>query len=134
VIDGGGFKAQSGSLSVNYQTGPVLYQLYPFKYSSGAQFGPGGNFTATAGTASACSGCQFLGAWKWTTLRVDVLSSGEYVYTFSGELSGTFVDSVGNKHHASASYTQHMQPQSGLLGDASVEGFGAGGLSIVKLD
>ena len=30
VIDGGGFKAQSGSLSVNYQTGPVLYQLYPF--------------------------------------------------------------------------------------------------------
>jgi len=82
----------------SFTTGPNLNQLNQHNYSKGASFGPGGGFDAYNRTATWCKNqCHFSGTFISAQLTRATLSNGTYVYTLTGELTGTYTTDIGTK-------------------------------------
>lgn len=80
----------------SFQTGPNLNRLNQNNYSKGANFGPGGAFDAYNRTAAWCTNqCHFSGTFVSAQLTRATLSDGTYVYTLTGELTGTYTTDDG---------------------------------------
>jgi len=82
---------QDAGYGYSFMTGPNSNPASLSGYSEGASFGEGGNFDAYDNTAAWCTKvCHFSGNWVWSKLTETVLSNGTYVYTLTGEMTGTY--------------------------------------------
>ena len=64
----------------------------------GASFGAGGAFNAYNNSAAWCKNvCHFSGTWVSAQLSRAVLSDGTYVYTLTGQLTGTYTTDNGER-------------------------------------
>jgi hypothetical protein len=134
------FNFQGGHV-VKFHTGPILNQQYPYDYSNGAHFGPGGHFSLASealpylfcGSAADGKACTYDAHWVWASLDLLTLSDGTYIYTFRGELMGTYFDPPsGTVHHVRAFYEQPSLDQyNPFAGQNGQQSWGAGTLQVI---
>lgn len=130
-----------GLHQVKFHTGPILNQQAPYDYRSGAQFGPGGHFSLTSevipflfcGTLADGQACTYNAKWVWASLDSLTLSDGTYIYTFRGELVGTYFDPVVKTlKHVRGFYEQPSLDQNNPFAGANgQQSWGAGTLQII---
>jgi hypothetical protein len=90
---------QDTGYGYSFITGPTITPPVSLdSYANGASFGAGGEFNAYNNTAEWCkSVCHFSGTWVSAQLSRVVLSNGTYVYTLTGELTGTYQTDNGEQ-------------------------------------
>jgi hypothetical protein len=130
-----------GGQPLKFRTGPILNQQLPYDYSSGAQFGPGGHFSLSQGPIKYLfcgegpdgNPCTYDAKWVWASLDRLTLSDGTYIYTFRGELTGTYFDpAVGSLKHVRAFYEQPSLAQYNLFSPPDgQQSWGAGTLQVI---
>jgi hypothetical protein len=130
-----------GLHQVKFRTGPVLNQQPPYDYSSGARFAAGGHFSLTSevipflfcGTIADATACTYHAKWVWAALDRLTLSDGTCIYTFRGELIGTYFDPpTGTVRHVRAFYEQPSLDQNNPFGDGDgQQSWGAGTLQVI---